>query len=105
MDAPAQMTVERNFALLRRYRRIALCGGGASIGIAAAIGASFHISLLSVQYLGIVAAGMAVGGLIGYLFFELIVARLIAGPSASGSRGESGGGWVGSGGADGVDGD
>ena len=105
MDASVQITVERNAELLRRYRRVALYGGGAFIGTAAAIGASPHFPLVSVQYLGIAAGGIALGGLIGYLFFELLIARLIAGPSVSGSREGNGGGWAGSGGGDGGDGD
>lgn len=58
----------------------------------------------------IVAGGVAFGALIGYFFFELIIARLIAGPSTSDSRsadGAGGVGWVGetsSGGGDGGDG-
>ena len=105
------MTSERNAELLQRYRRIALWGGGVSIGGASAIGAGSHFALLSFQYFAIIAGGIAFGALIGYFFFELIIARLVAGPSASDSRTGGGGGWFGgtsdvgsSGGGDGGDG-
>src|SRR5262245_31697813 len=101
------MTIQRNRELLSRYRRIAVWGGALAIGFAAAIGASWHFHLLSLQYVAIVVGGIGLGACIGYLFFELIIARLITGPSGT----TSSGGWFGggsdagfSGGGDGGDG-
>jgi hypothetical protein len=96
------MSIERNYRLLQRYRKIALSGGSLVIGTASAIGAWPYFLSVTTKYLVIVGGGAAVGALIGYLFFEFVIAHFIGpmpGGSSLGSSDTGAGGGGGLGGA------
>jgi hypothetical protein len=99
------MSFEHKAEVLRRYQGYAIWGGAVVGGIASLIGAGPHFQDWSspLATWGLIAAGCgAVGALVGYLFFSIVVGSQAGGGGvASGSDGEGASGDGGSSGGDG----
>ena len=62
-------------------------GGAAFGGIVAVAAAGRQLHDWGFNFIYLLAMACAVGALIGFVFFELVIARLVAGPAGSGASG------------------